>query len=219
MVDSLHSIVNGIEKTLENQQKGIAGDIYAFILVTASEHVKLHINQFADRREFMLTILNTMVRYDTLARYNIFNFWRNHIEEKSDFGHLESNCSKLDLDFSKLESRVNFLDVYRIYHNETVDNFLKTAYNVKYRGETLDATAKAFLGKGKLEGISGVNVEFLPPEEQLSYCFQDSLLCYELLQQKNFELLQKLYEISQEIKKPFFETCNAKWPTMWWSLN
>jgi DNA polymerase elongation subunit (family B) len=36
------------------------------------------------------------------------------------------------------------------------------------------------------------------------------------LQNNDFELLQILYEISQEIKLSFFDTCNAGYPTEWW---
>ena len=49
---------------------------------------------------------------------------------------------------------------------------------------------------------------------QLEYCLTDALLCYKILQ-KDFELLRILHEISQEIKLPLFDTCNAGYPTEW----
>jgi DNA polymerase elongation subunit (family B) len=202
----------------ENQEKGIAGDIYAFCLVDGHGSVeKLHVNHFTDRREFMSTILDVLGRYDTLAGYSILNSKKGGKEFVSDLGHIVNSCKQVGLSEKHASIECNVLDVYKIYHNETVDGFLKAAYKISYRGESLDVVTKAFLGKGKPEGVSGINVESLPPSEQLSYCFQDTQLCYELLQQKGFELLHILYEISQEIKLPFFDTCNVQWPTKWWN--
>jgi hypothetical protein len=202
----------------DNPQNGVIGDIYTFCLVDDHGRIeRLHINNFPNRREFMSTILDILGRYDTLAGYLILNNKKGGKEIFSDKDHIINNCKRVGLD-DKLDTiECNVLDVYKIYQNETVDGLLKLAYNVSYRGESLDAVTKAFLGKGKPEGVSGINVEFLTPEQQLSYCLQDAQLCYELLQQRDFELLHILYEISQEIKLPFFETCNAQWPTKWWS--
>ena len=180
---------------------------------------RLHINHFTDRHAFMSAILDVVGRYNTLAGYAISDGKKGGKEFISDVGHIINNCKQVGL-LEKLTSSIgqcHVLDVYKIYHNETVDGFLKAAYKVSYRGDGLDVLTRAFLGKGKPEGVSGINAESLPPDDQLSYCLQDTQLCYELLQQKDFELLQILYEISQEIKLPFFETCNAQWPTKWWS--
>jgi len=111
---------------------------------------------------------------------------------------------------------MKFLDVKKIFSNNTVKGFLKAADKVAYREESLDAVARAYIGQGKPEGVSGINAEFLQPNEQLVYCLQDAQLCYKILQKKDFELLQILYEISQEIKLSFFDTCNAGYPTEWW---
>jgi DNA polymerase family B len=197
---------------LTGNQRG--GDIYAFCLVDDHGTIeRLHVSQFPDRRGFISRILDVIERYDTIAGYAILSDKDFH----SDLRHLEDNCYQVGLGYRFSNLRCQVLDAYKIYHNETVNNFLEAAYKIKCRGRSLDAVAQAFLGKGKSEGISGVNAAEKSCEEQLSYCLQDAQLCYELLQQNNFGLLQILYEISEEIKLPFFETCNALWPTKWWS--
>ena len=164
----------------------------------------------------MSTILETIENYDTLAGYTILNLKKNGREVISDVGHIAANSYQVGLRERFASIRAQALDVYKIFRNETVDGFLKAAYKITYRGKGLDDVARAFLGKGKPEGITGANVESLPADEQLDYCFRDTQLCYELLQKNNFELLGILYEISQEIKLSFFDTCNAQYPTRWW---
>jgi len=136
----------------------------------------------------------------------------------SDIDHIKHNCEQVGLleRFFSIKSGVKLLDLKKIFSNNTVKGFLKAADKVVYREESLDAIARAYIGKGKPEDISGVNPEFLTVSEQLEYCVTDALLCYKILQKKDFELLMILHEISQEIKLPFFETCNAGYPTEWW---
>jgi hypothetical protein len=64
---------------------------------------------------------------------------------------------------------MKFLDVKKIFSNNTVKGFLKAADKVAYREESLDAVARAYIGQGKPEGVSGINAEFLQPNEQLVY--------------------------------------------------
>jgi hypothetical protein len=206
------------EDLTENREKGIAGNIYAFCLIDSYGRIeKLHVNQFVDRQAFMSAILDIIGRYTTLAGYAILDSKKNGRDFISDIGHIHTNCYQVGLQEKYGAIRCNLLDLYKIYHNEAVDGFLKAAYKMTYRGESLDDVAQAFLGKGKTEGVTGINVESLTHEERLAYCVRDAQLCYELLQQKDFELLQILYEISQEIKLDFFETCNVQWPTKRWA--
>jgi DNA polymerase elongation subunit (family B) len=162
----------------------------------------------------MWSILNSMKNYDTLAGYGIFSD-RDFV---SDIDHITDNCNKVGLSnrFSRIKSRIEFLDAAKIFKNRTVKGFLKAADKIDYREENLDSVAKAYVGKGKLEGISGIFVETLTPDKQLDYCLQDACLCYELLQKKNFELLSILSEIGNEVGLSFFDTCNAGYSTAWW---
>jgi DNA polymerase elongation subunit (family B) len=207
----------------KNQEMGTAGNIYAFCLVDSQgNEIKLHSSYFDDRRSFMSTILDVIERYDSLAAYDMFsNEYKNFY---SDIDHIKWNCNRVGLSnrFSTINSRIKFLDAGKIFFNNAVKSFLKLAYEVDYRENGLDNVAKEYLGpnKGKPEGISGANVESLnlTPDERLDYCLQDARLCYELIQKNDFELLQIMYEISQETNLPFFDTCNAGYPTTWWKV-
>ena len=196
--------------------KGQAGNLYAFCLVdNQGKSAQLHVNQYNnDRLMFMSAVLETIERYDTLAGFAIFS----DKDFISDLDHIKVNCDQVGLleRFSSIKSRIKLLDVKKIFSNNTVKGFLNAADKVTYREESLDAVAHAYIGQGKPEGVSGINAEFLQPNEQLEYCLKDAQLCYRILKKKDFELLQILYEISQEIKLPFFDTCNAGYPTEWW---
>lgn len=200
----------------ENIDRGRADEIYAFCLTDShGNKLKLHIYHYnGDRRSFMSAILDNIERYDLLAGFAIFSD-RDFI---SDIDHIRMNCEKVGLleRFVRIKSKIKFLDLQKVFNNNTVKGFLKAADKIVYREESLDAVAQAYIGQGKPEGVSGINVEFLQPSVQLEYCLKDAQLCYSILQNKDFELLQILYEISQEIKLPFFETCNAGYPTEWW---
>jgi DNA polymerase elongation subunit (family B) len=204
------------EDLRENQQDGRAGKIYAFCLFdNQGKNTRLHIDQFnGDRYAFMSAILDTIEPYKVLAGFAIFSD-KNFV---SDIDHIKLNCEKVSLSqrFSNIKSKIKFLDVQKIFSNNTVKGFLKAADKVAYREESLDAVSRAYIGQGKPEGVSGVNAEFLQANEQLEYCLQDALLCYQLLQKKDFELLQILYEISREIKLSLFDTCNTGYSTEWW---
>jgi DNA polymerase elongation subunit (family B) len=206
----------------ENVSKGIADDIYAFSIASPGKKVKLHVNNYPDRKRFMSAILDEMKNYDTLAGYAIFS----DKDFVSDLEHIANNCNEVGLanEFSAItrdeyvirKSTVRFLDASKIFKNKTVKGFLKAAYKVDYREEGLNAVAKAYVGRGKPEGVSGSNAETLTPDEQLEYCYQDARLCYEILQKNDFELLSILFEIGNEVGLPFFDTCNAGYSSAWW---
>jgi len=61
------------------------------------ESERLHVNQFADKREFMSTILDVLGRYDTLAGYAILNNRKNGLDFISDLGHIINNCKQVGL--------------------------------------------------------------------------------------------------------------------------
>jgi DNA polymerase elongation subunit (family B) len=165
--------------------------------------------------EFMSAILDVMERYTTLAGYSIFT--NEHRKFYSDLHHIENSCNEVGFSnrLLAIKSKVKFLDVNEIFSNNVIKGFLKATDAVVYRGG-LDEVAQVYIGKGKTEDVSGTNVESLSPDKQLNYCLRDARLCYELLQKNDFELLHILYEISQEVKLSFFDTCNTQYPTRWW---
>jgi hypothetical protein len=188
------------------------GDVYTFCLIDSKKIVKLHVSQFPDMYAFMTAILDTMEQYTALAGYAILTDHKKKFY--SDLCHIGNNCTGANnTRFSNI--CVRFLDVQKIFLNNVVKGFLEQTYEISWRGWDLNAVAQAYINKGKfLE--SGLDAEILPVDKQPDYCLRDVELCYELLQKNNFELLSILNEISQEIKLPFFETCNTNYPTKWW---
>jgi hypothetical protein len=62
-----------------------------------------------------------------------------------------------------------------------------------------------------------MDAESLSADKQLEYCFRDAELVMRLVSHNNFELLQILHNVSQEIGLDFFATCNVGGPLNWWS--
>jgi DNA polymerase elongation subunit (family B) len=204
------------EDLKENRDKGRAGDIYALCLSdNQGNNTKLHIDHYkGDRSAFMSASLDTLEQYQVLVGFSIFS----DKDFISDIDHIGMNCNNAGIleRFANVKSKIQFLDLQKIFSNNTVKGFLRAADKVAYREESLDAISKAYIGEGKSEGVSGINVEFLQANQQLEYCLRDAQLCYKILQKKNFELLLIINEISQEIKLPFFKTANSGYPTEWW---
>ena len=103
----------------ENTGRGIAGYIYIFSLAgSQGKELKLHINDYPDKKTFMSKILDTMENYDTLAGYGIFSD-KNFV---SDIEHIANNCNEIGV-FDRLVnigSKVKFLDASKIL-NEYVE--------------------------------------------------------------------------------------------------
>ena len=200
-----------------NRDKGISGNIYCFCLTDSEgKDVKLHLDEFdGDRYKFMSAILDVMASYESLAGFAIFSD-RDFI---SDVDRIKINCNNVGLSqrYEELKSKIEFIDIHKMFSNNTVKGFLKLGERVVYREDSLDAVAQAYIGEGKTEGVSGVNIEFLQHEDQLEYCLRDAQLCYKILQKNNFEISQIFYEIGVEINMTFFQTCNAGYPTGWWA--
>jgi DNA polymerase elongation subunit (family B) len=158
-----------------------------------------------------------MEKYDLLAGYYIFGDYDIDLDLK----YLESNCAKVGLGerFARLKERVKFIDLYKIFSNRVVQGFLQAAYDTDYRGYSLDEVSTAYLQneEGKLDGLSGENIEFESADKQIEYCLQDTQLCMKLIQRNDYELLQILHNISKEVNLSFFDTCNSGSILQWWT--
>jgi DNA polymerase elongation subunit (family B) len=117
-----------------------------------------------------------------------------------------------------MKERCKFLDVHKIFSNRAIQGSF-AGVGITYREENLDAIARAYLddGEGKIEGLSGLNVEAQPPEKQLEYCLQDAQLCLKLIQKNDYELFRILYYIGKEVGLDLVETANASGPIAWWT--
>lgn len=194
-------------------------DIYCFCLTDNTGHTEsFHINRFGgDRHAFMTAIIETMEKYDLLVGYYIFGDY--NID--SDLKHIENNCAKVGMEerFARLKERTKFIDLYKIFSNRVVQGFLQATYDTDYRGYGLDEVVAAYLqnGEGKLDGLSGYNIESEPTDKQLEYCLQDAQLCMELIKKNDYELIQILHYICKEINLSFLDTCNSGSTLQWWT--
>jgi hypothetical protein len=205
---------------IKTEKEHAEGDIYCFCLIDSDNH--RHINQFGvDRYAFLNTVLDGLNQYDMIAGYNIFmvKIGNNPNTFNSDLEQLKINCEKVGLSerFLTLKSRIKILDAYKIFSNRTVKGFLNGADDANYREDSLNAVATAYLGEGKSDGLSGVDAESLSADKQLEYCLQDAELVMRLLKENNFELLQILYNLSQEIGLDFFAACNTDYSVTSWT--
>ena len=204
------------ENPRDNKKKD---DIYYFSLTDNTGHTEtFHIDRFGgNRHAFMTTILETMQKYDLLVGYYIFG----DRDIDSDLKHVEINCTKVGLEdrFARLKEKTKLLNLYKIFSNRVVQGFLQATYDTDYRGYGLDEIVAAYLqnGEGKLDGLSGFNIESQPVDKQSEYCLQDAQLCMKLIQKNDYELLQILYNISKEVNQSFFDTCNSGSTLQWWT--
>jgi hypothetical protein len=199
-------------------------EIYAYCATDIQGNTtRMHLddNEFkGDRTKFIHDILNSIVRYDTIVGYGISLDTTKEWSKDSidgDWKMLEVNCEQVGL-LSKLElvhSKVKLLDACRIYSNKAIIGMLGQN-NIKYLDRNLDTVAQSILGIGKLDGVSGDNVESANMQVQLDYCLRDSQLALSLLTNNNYEMLHILYNVSNYIGLDFFSTCNATGPSTWW---
>lgn len=213
------------EDITANREAGRGGKIYCFCLVDNKGHeIKLHLRNFGnDESKFMLTVLDAIEHYDALIGYGILaekknEFDKSHID--GDIRQIGKNCDKLGpvikVKFDAIKKRVKLLDLHNIFSCPNVKAFLEVAENVKYRNNTLHDVASACLKKGKMDNLKGSDAEFLEPERQLEYCLHDARLGLELAEKEDYRLLKIMHNISNEIDRDFYSTCNYARPTAWW---
>ncbi len=194
-------------------------DIYCCCFIdTNGNKVGFHIDQFnGDRRTFLISILEALSKYTTIAGYNILQEKNDYHKESvdSDWVHLRENCRKEGL-LSKFESlQCKKLDVWRPFANNAIIGALDAA-GIKYRDNSLNSVSLSYLGEGKIG--TGLEVRHYPVEEQIQYCMQDAILSLKLISKNNFELLEIMFNLFQEIgSKDFFSVCNAFGPASWWN--
>ncbi len=107
------------------------------------------------------------------------------------------------------------IDLGLVYQKPIIENFLENIY----LSNELDEVAKALLGEGKLEGISGEYFVDLSLEQQVAYGMKDAELTYRLAGAKNYAVLSVLERIGQSIVggkyADLVKMCDSG-PTQWW---
>jgi DNA polymerase elongation subunit (family B) len=206
------------EDKKENIELKRSGHIYCFCSVSEQgEPVTLHLKDYPDRHAFMSAILDVIKKFTSLIGYSIYGDWK----FKTDMDHIKSNCKDVGLEdrHTDIMTRIKCIDLQKVFGHKNVRTFLDKGSGIKYDGAdlkvSLDDVARAYIHESKPEGITGKNVESKPPHEQIAYCLNDAVLSYKLLAKNNFELIQIIQSISQDIKLPFFETINGGYTSTW----
>jgi DNA polymerase, archaea type len=88
-------------------------------------------------------------------------------------------------------------------------------YNNRYRDLSLATISKALLNEGKLEELSGLQIQNLPKEKQVAYVAQDANLTMKLSKHNNYEILDLMNAISIITKVPFDRICHTGISTWW----
>ena len=76
--------------------------------------------------------------------------------------------------------------------------------------------AKALLGKGKLEGVSGEHIATAPLEDQIKYGLVDADLTFDLAGAKNYSILSILEQIGEMVGFDLVKMCHTG-PIQWWA--
>lgn len=199
-------------------------EIYTYCATSVKgDIIRMHVddNQFkGDRTKFVNSILESISDYDTIIGYGITldtdrEWSKDSIDGDWKILELNSNQVKLHSKFELVHSKVRLLDPYRIFDNNAVVGLL-AQNDIKYKDNSLDTVARAVLGRGKLEGVSGDNIQSESIQIKLDYCFRDSELALSLLTNNDYEMLQILYYVSNYIGLDYFTTCNSTGPYLWW---
>jgi hypothetical protein len=111
------------------------------------------------------------------------------------------------------------LDVCKMVSNEIMMGVNKD-HGIIYNSNTLNDVSEAYfgVGKGKLEGLTGVDIEKESKEKQIKYNAHDVDLTRKILQHDNYEILDLYYMISKVAKLKFNVACHRGATTYWQSI-
>ena len=208
-----------------NIDAGIAGLIYCAAFVdNLGNATTLHLKDFnANYENFINAVLTEMGKYSALIGFSILEK-ESSLKKKGgisgDIETLEKNCNAMTFDikekFANLMFNVKMLDIYPLFTSEHTKGILSAASKIRLRGDSLDAISTMYLGEGKLEDLSGPEVEPLEPDVQKLYCLQDAILPLKLIQKENFKLLNIFSNLAQECDLDPYRALNHCNTTTFW---
>lgn len=188
--------------------------IYCFCLISPyGESVKLHVKRCKSELEFVTKILDTIEKYDIIAGHNITG-------SNSDIDQIQKMCKKVG---SGLEDRFfeiaslklrKTIDAWRIFSNNVMKGALAQR-GIEYATNKLEIIASAYIGEGKLDGLTGASIETSTIETQLQYCYNDCELDLKILAKDDYRIFRLEHSISKVIKQDFIVTCRSS-PSGWW---
>ena len=208
-----------------NIDAGTAGLIYCAAFVDhLGNSTTLHLKDFDNNPEkFISAVLTEMGKYSALIGFSTLER-ESSLKKKGgisgDIETLEKNCYVLGPEvrqkLTNVMSRTELLDIYPLFTSEHTKGILSAASKIRLRGDSLDAISTMYLGEGKLQDLSGPEVEPLEPEVQKLYCLQDAILPLKLIQKENFKLLNIFSNLAQECGLDSYKALNHCNTTTFW---
>ncbi len=107
------------------------------------------------------------------------------------------------------------IDAYQLFINQVIKNSI---YKGAYSANDLDTIGKAIVGRGKYNGMKGVDFESLTDlDEKRKYALADSQLLKDCITANNYELLHVLNSISNLTGVSFRDVCKSKGVSKLWT--
>jgi DNA replicative helicase MCM subunit Mcm2 (Cdc46/Mcm family)/DNA polymerase elongation subunit (family B) len=176
---------------------------------SVGEPIKLHLQDFNnDEGAFIDKTIEIMQQFNLIVGHNLFG--RNSdLDQLSLMYYTKSKLSDQKLKYQQLEKiKSKIIDTYQVFKMQYIkDSFLMNG--IEYETNKLNDIANAYLGKGKLDDLTGPEAEALPKEKQIEYCLRDAQLALELLKKNNWEVIQTLWNINSLAKMDFLKLCNV----------
>lgn len=212
-----------------NIDAGKAGLIYCAAFVDhLGNATTIHLEDFGYNYEFFIdSVLTEMAKYTALIGFSILRKEGSFLKKKGegisgDIETLEKNCNAPSMPievkekFANVMSNVRMLDIYPLFTSEHTKGILSAASKIRLRGDSLDAISIMYLGEGKLQDLSGPEVEPLESDVQKLYCLQDAILPMKLIQKENYKLLNIFSSLANECDLDPYRALNYCNTTTFW---
>jgi len=204
------------------------GELYcaAFVDDMGNEDV-YHLDDFPDEEELLEKINKKIMKYPLTIGYYTTG-------EGSDFDVLHQRCQKYHLSSIVNPRKIQrmlpepvhgrtHIDLFMIFDKGVVRNYI---FKKRYKDQKLQSVAKALLGEGKTEGITGSTAESMTVEKQKEYCLNDARLTFKLAQvgdidkktkmpKRDYGLMKLMYALADKTGLPIQTICNFGMSSIW----
>jgi DNA polymerase elongation subunit (family B) len=200
----------------------------------------LHISDFSNydnpEHELLININQEIMNYDFSIGWYSTGVARYHENTAEYLDGVDSDLALLHIRSlaNGIDSIVDFnatgtpyirgqkhIDLYNVFGKPMVQT---TIFKNAYRTLKLDEVSKAVLGDGSIEaggeggkykGLTGKDIQSLPPEEQKNYVLRDAEVVMQLSKHNNGEVLDAMKSISEITGLDFERVCRTGISTWW----
>jgi DNA polymerase I len=192
--------------------------IECFCLVSpcSGESMTLPLERCRNELEFATKILDVIEKYTIIAGHTLRS---DNLD--CDIEHIQKLCrkvgSRLERSLFKtpcLSDSFKSIDIWKIFSNKAMKGAFSQS-GIDYATDSLQDISMAYIGEGKLNGLTGKSTKNLDVETRLEYCLKDCELVVKILQKEDYRILKIVHSISKIIKQNFLVTCQSG-PSGWW---